>query len=268
MIRTPEGTCWCRPTRRPREAPLHLRYRRAAHGLAARTRSSQPPRSRASGKPVVESSERTASARHLRSAFTPLGPSGPGSTAICRAIGQIRTRPLTSCVVPGPQRHHRVCLPRLPRPRRAGEPGRALLHQPRPDPAALRPRPRLGPRLAQSWLEPVARWLGAASCDDRLVPLVVQGPAGPVSIAERSREYIAIEHTVGRLLDLGIIVSRVSQLFRWTADELQIPEVATTLVDESTPSYAWDPSDREPWAPHPTRLSRVVRSGTPTTSEG
>jgi len=124
------------------------------------------------------------------------------------------------------------------------------------------------PRLALSWLAPVAPWLGDPRRAmtglflslSRVLPdrYPLQGDL---------EDYIANEHTVGRLLDLGIIVPRISQLFRWTADELQIPEVAT-LVDEATPSYAWDPSDREVWAPNPTMLSRVVRRALPPTPSG
>ena len=36
-------------------------------------------------------------------------------------------------------------------------------------------------------------------------------------------DYIADEHTVGRLLDLGVIVPRLTELYRWSADELRIP---------------------------------------------
>jgi len=121
------------------------------------------------------------------------------------------------------------------------------------------------PRMALSWLAPVARWLGDPRramtglflSVSRVLPdrYPLQGDLG---------DYIANEHTVGRLLDLGIIVPRMSQLFRWTAAELQIPDVAT-LVDDATPSYAWDPSDRGPWEPHPTRLSRGVRLALPPT---
>ena len=75
-------------------------------------------------------------------------------------------------------------------------------------------------------------------------------------------DYIADEHTVGRLLDLGVIAPRLSELYRWSADELRIPDVAD-LVRDTTPAYAWDPHDREPWTPRPTRLVRAVRRALP-----
>ena len=70
--------------------------------------------------------------------------------------------------------------------------------------------------------------------------------------------YIAAEHTVGRLLDLGVIVPRLSELYRWSADELNIPELVD-LFAGGTPSYAWDPVDSAPWSPRPNRMVKVAR---------
>jgi hypothetical protein len=115
------------------------------------------------------------------------------------------------------------------------------------------------PRLALSWLAPVARWLGDPRLDttgrflsvSRVLPLVypLQGELD---------DYIAAEHPVGRLLDVGVIVPRLTELYRWSADELRIPGVAD-LVYDATPAYAWDPHDRKPWAPPPGRVVRAVR---------
>ncbi len=74
--------------------------------------------------------------------------------------------------------------------------------------------------------------------------------------------YIDGEHAVGRLLDLCVIVPRLTELYRWSADELQIPDLAD-LVCDVTPTYAWDSDDREPWAPAPRRLIRAVRLALP-----
>ena len=75
-------------------------------------------------------------------------------------------------------------------------------------------------------------------------------------------DYIANEHALGRLLDVGVIVPRLTELYRWTADELRTPDIAH-LVSDATPVYAWDPHDRKPWAPPPTRLVRAVRRALP-----
>ena len=46
------------------------------------------------------------------------------------------------------------------------------------------------------------------------------------------------------------------------AAELKIAAVAE-LVSGTTPAYAWDPDDRERWAPAPRGLVRVVRRALP-----
>jgi hypothetical protein len=119
------------------------------------------------------------------------------------------------------------------------------------------------PRLALGWLAPIARWLGDPRLDltgmflsvSRVLPHVypLEGELG---------DYIADEHALGRLLDVGVIVPRLTALYSWSAAELDIPDV-TALVCEATPSYAWDPGDREPWAPAPRRFVRAVRRALP-----
>jgi hypothetical protein len=121
------------------------------------------------------------------------------------------------------------------------------------------------PRLALSWLSPIAPWLGDPRRDvtgmflsvSRVLPLVypLEGDLDT---------YIADEHTVGRVLDVGVIVPRLTELYRWSAQELEIPGVAD-LVRDATPAYAWDHHDREPWSPPPTRLVRAVRRALPLT---
>jgi hypothetical protein len=122
------------------------------------------------------------------------------------------------------------------------------------------------PRLALAWLAPIARWLGDPRVDitgmflsvSRVLPLryPLQGELD---------DYIADEHTLGRLLDVGVIVPRLTELYRWSAGELRIPDVAE-LVHGATPTYAWDPDDREPWSPRPTRLVRAARWALPSPS--
>ena len=75
-------------------------------------------------------------------------------------------------------------------------------------------------------------------------------------------DYVADEHTIGRLLDVGVIVPRLSELYRWSAEEMRIPAL-TDLVRDGIPTYAWDPADRVPWMPAPTWLVRTVRLAVP-----
>ena len=124
------------------------------------------------------------------------------------------------------------------------------------------------PRLALAWLAPIARWLGDPRVDitgmflsvSRVLPL-------RYPLEGELDDYIADEHTLGRLLDVGVIVPRLTELYRWSAGELRIPDVAD-LVDEATPTYAWHPDDREPWSPPPTRLVRAARWALPSPPRG
>jgi hypothetical protein len=59
-----------------------------------------------------------------------------------------------------------------------------------------------------------------------------------------------------------VITPRLPELYAWAAAELRVPELAD-LVSGSTPCYAWDPRDRDPWSPPPTGLVRVVRRALP-----
>jgi hypothetical protein len=119
------------------------------------------------------------------------------------------------------------------------------------------------PRLALAWLAPYARLLGDPRRDATGMFLSVSRVLPERYPLDGALEdYIAAEHTLGRLLDVGVIVPRLTALYRWSADELGIPDVADLVRDE-TPAYAWDPGDREPWAPTPTRLVRLVRRTIP-----
>jgi hypothetical protein len=119
------------------------------------------------------------------------------------------------------------------------------------------------PRLALAWLAPIAGWLGDPRRDATGMFLSVSRVLpDQYPLDGNLEDYIADEHPFGRLLDLGVIAPRLTELYRWSADELEIPDV-TDLVCESTPAYAWDPQDREPWAPSPTWLARTVRRALP-----
>jgi hypothetical protein len=119
------------------------------------------------------------------------------------------------------------------------------------------------PRLALAWLAPIGRWLGDPRLDMTGMFLSVSRVLPNRYPPEGDLDgYIAAEHTLGRLLDLGVIAPRLTKLYRWAADELRIPDL-TDLVADATPSYAWDPHDRNPWAPPPTRPVRAVRRALP-----
>ena len=115
------------------------------------------------------------------------------------------------------------------------------------------------PRLALSWLAPVAPWLGDPRRAMTGIFLSVSRVLPNTYPLDGELDtYIAAEHTVGRLLDLGVIVPRLGELYQWSANELNIPELVD-LFAGGTPSYAWDPDDSAPWSPRPNRMVRVVR---------
>ena len=119
------------------------------------------------------------------------------------------------------------------------------------------------PRLALAWLAPAARWLG----DPRramtgLFLSVSRVLPDAYPLVGDLEAYVAREHSVGRLLDLGVVLPRLPALYDWSADVLDLPGLRD-LVSGSTPTYAWDARDREPWNPAPTRLLRAVRRALP-----
>jgi len=119
------------------------------------------------------------------------------------------------------------------------------------------------PRLALSWLSPVAPWLGDPRRAMTGIFLSVSRVLPNTYPLDGELDtYIAAEHTVGRMLDLGVIVPRLGELYRWSASELQIPELVD-LFGAGTPAYAWDADDSEPWSPQPNRWVRVVRRALP-----
>lgn len=115
------------------------------------------------------------------------------------------------------------------------------------------------PRMALSWLSPIAPFLG----DPRL------GMAGiflqlsrvlpdRYPLDEDVHFYIRAELGLGRLLDYGLIVPRLRHVYAWSAAELGVPEL-TQWVDDDALSYAMTPAEWRMWEPAPRPLVRVVR---------
>lgn len=79
-------------------------------------------------------------------------------------------------------------------------------------------------------------------------------------LGEDAERYVGAEHSLGHLLDVGIIMSRLECLYDWSADVLGLGELRT-LVDRGrgVPTYAWDPADAAVWHPEPSLLARLAR---------
>jgi hypothetical protein len=115
------------------------------------------------------------------------------------------------------------------------------------------------PRLALSWLSPLAPVLG----DPRLAITGVFLHLSRVlpdryPLREDLQSYVGREHGFGRLLDLGVIRPRLDELYSWSAIELSIPELGALLCD-GVPAYAWDSTDPEPWDSAPRLTARAAR---------
>lgn len=119
------------------------------------------------------------------------------------------------------------------------------------------------PQLALGWLRPLAPVLG----DPRL------GMAGifvqlsrvlpdAYPLAGRARSYLDRELGFGRLIDYGVIVPRLQQLFDWSADELEAPGLAGCVSDGAM-TYAWSIEDRDVWSPPDSVVMRLTHRAIP-----
>jgi len=122
------------------------------------------------------------------------------------------------------------------------------------------------PRLALGWLAPTGRLLG----DPRLGMTSIFLSLSRVlpdryPLDDDVSVYVDAEHSLGHLLDVGVIVPRVGQLFDWSGAELGLPALTRLLARPgATPAYAWDPQNSEVWRPPPSRLARAARRAMPT----
>ncbi|WP_327723548.1 hypothetical protein [Streptomyces europaeiscabiei] len=115
------------------------------------------------------------------------------------------------------------------------------------------------PRLALSRLSPIGPLLG----DPRLGMTGIFLSLSRVlpdryPLSRDLQQYVADEHGLGRLLDLGVILPRLDALYAWSAVELSLPAL-TTLLRDGVPAYAWDVTDVEPWNPSPGPVVRAAR---------
>ncbi|MGD9529841.1 MAG: hypothetical protein AB7V44_24015 [Pseudonocardia sp.] len=114
------------------------------------------------------------------------------------------------------------------------------------------------PRLALGWLAPLAPVLGDPRVGMTGIFLSISRIL-PDTYPLRGdvEQYVALEHQVGRLLDVGVILPRLRQLYDWSAAELGEPGVRDLLAGD-VPCYAWPADDARPWSPHPSLLARLA----------
>ncbi len=74
--------------------------------------------------------------------------------------------------------------------------------------------------------------------------------------------YVALEHGFGHMLDIGVILPRIVASTTGQLVSSRYRHCARLLDDES-PSYAWDAADAAIWRFEPSRLARVARWAVP-----
>ena len=186
--------------------------------MAVASRAAQPGVLSVSGQPLVASGERLAADRHLRGlrhfAFgrpvilAPLALPQPSTS-----FGNPPPGPGIARTTPPSRR--RTWRTRSWPARRVG---RAVLHQPRADASVVRARP--GRRAtARAWLagtcgrvlgDPRVGMTGIFLSLSRVLP-------DSYPLEDDLNRYVSAEHSLGHLLDVGIIVPRLDRLYDWSA---------------------------------------------------
>ena len=119
------------------------------------------------------------------------------------------------------------------------------------------------PRISLGWLRPLAPLLG----DPRL------GMAGiflqlsrilpdEYPLRGNVQTYLGAELGFGRLVDFGVILPRLQQLYAWSAHELGAPGLLDCVHDGAL-TYAWSFEDRSVWQAPQSALQRLARRALP-----
>jgi hypothetical protein len=119
------------------------------------------------------------------------------------------------------------------------------------------------PRMALGWLRPVAAFLG----DPRLGMTGIFLQLSRVlpdeyPLSEDVGSYLSDELGFGRLLDFGVILPRLQQLYEWSSHELAAPGLLDCARDGAM-TYAWSFEDRSVWDPKRSLLLHLARRGLP-----
>ena len=115
------------------------------------------------------------------------------------------------------------------------------------------------PRLALGWLSPAAPLLG----DPRVGMTGIYLSLSRVlpdryPLGDDVENHVTAENRFGHVLDYGVIHPRLDQLYRWSAEVLQLPGLLG-LIHDRVPAYAWSPADTKPWDTPPSFGARLAR---------
>jgi hypothetical protein len=114
------------------------------------------------------------------------------------------------------------------------------------------------PRISLGWLRPLAPFLG----DPRLGMTGIFLQLSRVlpdeyPLTGEVSDYLSDELGFGRLLDYGVIVPRLQQLYEWSAHELSEPGLLDCIRGGSL-TYAWPFEERSVWHPRKSPLLRLA----------
>ena len=119
------------------------------------------------------------------------------------------------------------------------------------------------PGISLGWLAPLAPLLGDPRLGmtgiflqlSRILPDVYPLPG-------RVESYLDAELSFGRLVDYGVIVPRLQQLYEWSTHELDAPGLVDCVRDGAL-VYAWPFDDREVWRPPNSFMIRMAHRALP-----
>jgi hypothetical protein len=119
------------------------------------------------------------------------------------------------------------------------------------------------PRLSLGWLRPLAPLMG----DPRLGMTGIFLQLSRVLPSEYPltgdvSHYLSNELGFGRLLDYGVIVPRLRQLFEWSARELGAPGLLECTRDGAM-TYAWPYEERDVWRPRRSFVLQIAHRALP-----
>ena len=81
------------------------------------------------------------------------------------------------------------------------------------------------------------------------------------------QSYLSAELRFGRVLDYGVIVPRLQQLYAWSAHELAAPGLLD-FVRDGAMTYAWSFEDRSVWRPPKSFILQMTQRALPPERRG
>ena len=124
------------------------------------------------------------------------------------------------------------------------------------------------PRISLGWLRPLAPFLG----DPRLGMTGIFLQLSRVlpdeyPLRDSVQSYLSDELRFGRLLDFGVILPRLQQIYEWSAHELGAPGLLECVHDGAM-TYAWSFEDRSVWQPSKSVILQMTQRALPAERRG